>query len=290
MNKIGFVILNYKTYKDTLELLKNLQKQSWISKLNIYVVDNGSNNESVNELTKIKNFFFEFELIMSSKNIGFAKGNNLGITKAVHDGCEFIICSNSDINIDKQNDFLQQIRSTYDLDEDIAIIAPSIRNMDDIYQNPFRANRFTKKEIIKMKLFYLTNFYRIYYFFRVYIFYGLITYIAKKRKSNNNKLPIIQNNNGYIYSPHGSFLIFTPTFFKYYKGFDNSTFLYCEEFILSEMLYSKNLKCYFQKSLKVLHKESQTTDAIVKNYKEKVKFTLKHTFQSCKYFSKIIKD
>jgi GT2 family glycosyltransferase len=139
-----------------------------------------------------------------------------------------------------------------------------------------------------MKLFYLTGFYKIYYFLRIYVFYDLITKLSKKRRKNVKNNSFL-NESSYIYAPHGSFIIFTPSFFKYYNGFDNGTFLYCEEFILAEMLKKKNLKCWFENSIIVTHKESKSLDNITKNYKEKVKFTLKNTFESCKYFTKIIR-
>jgi GT2 family glycosyltransferase len=287
MNKIAFVILNYKTYKDTIELLKNLSKQIWFTKIKIYVVDNGSNNESCEELKKFQKII-KFKLIESKVNLGFANGNNLGIQKAKEDGCEFIICSNSDIIIPFQNNFIDKIFKIYKKDDKIGIIAPSIKNLDGIYQNPFRQIRFNNKEIIKMKLFYLTGFYKIYYFLRIYVFYDLITKLSKKRRKNVKNNTFLHGSS-YIYAPHGSFIIFTPSFFKYYNGFDNGTFLYCEEFILAEMLKKKNLKCWFENSIIVIHKESKSLDNITKNYKEKVKFTLKNTFKSCKYFTKIIK-
>lgn len=117
----------------------------------------------------------------------------------------------------------------------------------------------------------------------------MITYLAKKRKDEILSSPPALSDSGYIYAPHGSFLIFTPTFFNHFDGFDKHTFLYCEEFILAEMLLSKKLSCYFENSLDILHKESQATNSLVKYYKDKVKFTLRHTFESCKYFSKIVK-
>ena len=153
--------------------------------------------------------------------------------------------------------------------------------------------RFSFKEIIKMNFFYLLDFYKLYYLLRVYIFYVLITHIVQNRQqrkikffsSSNNQLPSI----GYIYASHGSFLIFTPTFFKYFDGFDKGTFLYCEEFILAERLREKDLKCWYEDSLNVLYKECQSTEKVVNNYKEKVKFTLEYTFNSCRIFAKIMK-
>lgn len=288
VRRFAFVILNYKTYNDTLELLENLKEQDWYEKTNIYVVENGSNNESASKLKEAQNIY-NFELIVSDINLGFAKGNNVGISKAIQTGCKFIICSNSDINLQPQSDFLNKIKSVFESNNTIAVIAPAIKNLDGVYQNPFRKDTFSKKEILKMKLFYLSYFYKLYYFIRVYIVYALITYLAKKRKAKEVSSLSPLSDSDYIYAPHGSFVIFTPTFFNYFNGFDEHTFLYCEEYLLAEMLRSKELSCYFENSLHVLHKESRTTDSIVKDYKEKVKFTLRHTFESCKYFSKIVK-
>ena len=286
---IALVILNYKTPEDTIALIKNIEEQSWSKKIKIYIVDNGSCDGSVEKFNNL-NCNMSIELIESKTNLGFAKGNNLGIKKALLDGFRFIMVSNSDILIEKQSNFLEKIYEIYSKDQDIAVIAPSIKNFDGIYQNPFRNERFSLNEIVKMKLFFLSGFYKLYYFLRVYILFELITYIVQKRrykkiKNYHNK----KQSSGYIYAPHGSFLIFTPTFFKYFNGFDDKTFLYCEEFILAEKLRQNSLKCWYENTLNVLHKECQSTEKIVYNYKEKVKFTLKHTFSSCKYFAKIIK-
>jgi len=288
-DKIAIVILNYKTAEDTIALVKNIEKQTWSERIKIYIVDNGSSDDSVKKLDSLK-CCIDVELIESKINLGFAKGNNIGIKKALTDRFKFVIASNSDILIKKQSDFLEKIDEIYSKDQNIAVIAPSIKNLDGICQNPFRKERFSDKEIVKMKYFYLSGMYRLYYFFRVYILFGLITYIVQKKRHKRitnyvNKVL----SNGYIYAPHGSFLIFTPTFFKYFDGFDDNTFLYCEEFILAENLRQQGLRCWYENSLKILHKECQSREKITNSYKEKVKFTLKHTFESCRYFAKIIK-
>lgn len=289
MKEVAFVILNYKTYNDTINLIKNLSEQIWFEEIGIFVVENGSANESVKKLTEFKKII-GFNLIISNENLGFANGNNLGISKAQEANFETVICSNSDITIKKQENFLKIIKNVYSLDNKIAIIAPNIINQDNIAQNPFRRERFTQKEILKIKLFYLSGFYQVYYFLRIYIVYSLITYLAKQKKRTATKMNFsTKNKSDYIYAPHGSFLIFTPTFFTNFKGFDENTFLYCEEFILSENIFEKKLKIYYENSIEIFHNESSSTNEIVNNYKEKVKFTLKHTFASCKYFSEIIK-
>lgn len=287
--KFAFVILNYKTYGDTILLIKDLKEQVWYERIKIFVVENGSCDESENELNKFKEIM-SFDLIVSDINLGFANGNNLGIKKAKEEGFEYIICSNSDIKIDKQDSILNVIENIYSTDTNIAILAPHIINQNYISQNPFRKYRFTKKEILKMKLFYLMNFYKIYYFLRIYTLYNIITFLAERRNFNRiKKNTQMKQSSAYIYAPHGSFIIFTPTFFNYFKGFDTNTFLYCEEFILAEAIFQKQLKVYYENSIEVLHNESSSTNEILNNYKDKVKFTLKNTFESCKYFSKTVR-
>jgi GT2 family glycosyltransferase len=289
MYKVGFVILNYKNYTDTLELLNDLKKQTWYDQVKVYIVDNGSNNESIEILKKVKKTY-EFELVESSKNLGFSRGNNLGIEKALEDACDFVICSNSDILMDREDKFIDKIYEIFDLNNDIAIIAPCIKNMDGLNQNPFRIERFSTKEILKLKFFYGLGLYKIYYLVRVYIFYELFNFLAEKRKKNSKKvMNDFNKTSGYIYAPYGSFLIFTPTYFKHFDGFDENTFLYCEEFILAERLKKKKLKCWYDNELHIIHKESKSTNNITRNHKEKVKFILSHMFKSCKYFSSIIR-
>jgi GT2 family glycosyltransferase len=151
-NKIAFVILNYKTVDETIILLKNLYAQNWYKQIKIYVVDNHSNDGSAETLLQLMEI--DFELIISSENIGFANGNNLGIDKARKDGFNFIVCSNSDIEIPYQEEFLNTIIRQFNTNPNIAIVAPTVQNLEGSHQNPFKENRFTKKEIIQLKLFY----------------------------------------------------------------------------------------------------------------------------------------
>src|SRR6478736_4073824 len=98
------VILNYKNYHDTIECIDALLKSSY-KNLKIVVVDNGSENDSLNHiinwLTTIEVSLLYFEdvyekfgqgdnflesnariiLIQSEENNGFAIGNNIALSK-----------------------------------------------------------------------------------------------------------------------------------------------------------------------------------------------------------------
>ena len=96
---IGFVILHYKTTYQTINcvnsIIKNVQEKYVIS-----IVDNYSNNGSIelieSEFIKNKNV----HIIKNNKNIGFAKGNNLGISwiNNVFD-VNYIVVMNNDTQI-----------------------------------------------------------------------------------------------------------------------------------------------------------------------------------------------
>lgn len=75
---IGIVLLNYKTYAETIRLVLDLRKQRNIS-LQIVVVDNCSPNESLEQLRKSLGIFPEVTILASPENTGYAAGNNLDL-------------------------------------------------------------------------------------------------------------------------------------------------------------------------------------------------------------------
>jgi GT2 family glycosyltransferase len=90
---------------------------------------------------------------------------------------------------------------------------------------------------------------------------------------------------GPVYKLHGSFVIFTPLFFKFFDGFDPNTFLFGEETILAEMLRQKNLLAFFQPALNVVHKEDVSTNIYLKG-RDKLKFFLKHQYDSYRHLTR----
>ena len=89
---VGIVIVNWNQCDytiDCLNSLEGLKYKNWKA----YVVDNASSDDSVNRLMKLTE---KAEFIQSEVNKGWAGGNNIGITKAINDGCEFILLLNND--------------------------------------------------------------------------------------------------------------------------------------------------------------------------------------------------
>ena len=279
--KIGIVILNYKTSIEIEKLLKTIEMQKWKKDVNIYVIDNNSND---NYLIQIVNKFsnLNIKLIFNDKNLGYAKGNNIGIKYALEDKCNFVIVSNPDICFYEDNEFLEKIKKIYLDNKEIALIGPSIINYSNKEQNPLMKNRFNKKTILKKKIFFALRLHYIYYFLRVYVFYDLINKI--KEKNYHKFVHVGLKKSQYVYALNGCFLIFTPTFFKYFNGFDPNTFMYCEEHILGEKLYKNNLNSYFTTDIKVFHRGGKSVEKENCNFRKKLKFVLFNTLKSCSYF------
>lgn len=83
------IILNWNGKADTLTCLEALAPQT----PNIVVVDNGSSDNSV---AVIKKVFPDVKLIVTSKNLGYAGGNNVGIEYALGQGADLVLLLNND--------------------------------------------------------------------------------------------------------------------------------------------------------------------------------------------------
>ena len=88
------IVLNYNDYLQTIQFVKHIEKYASIHY--IIVVDNGSLNNSLEELCNIKND--KVYVIKSNRNLGYGKGNNLGMKYGVHQfDPEFFIIANPDV-------------------------------------------------------------------------------------------------------------------------------------------------------------------------------------------------
>lgn len=93
------IILNWNSYKDTIECLESLRKNDY-QDYKIILIDNASSNESVVELKKYISSLDDskkIQLVANPENSGFAKGCNIGIDIAKKQSdCEYIWLLNND--------------------------------------------------------------------------------------------------------------------------------------------------------------------------------------------------
>ena len=88
--KVGVVVLNFKKYEETELCVNSLLEQKKIE-VSIVIVDNGSGNESINYLKQKFDENFRVHIIGLEDNVGYAKGNNVGIKYLRKRGYEYIV-------------------------------------------------------------------------------------------------------------------------------------------------------------------------------------------------------
>lgn len=118
--KIGIVTVLYNSQSVLQEFFETLQKQTYKNFI-LYVVDNLSpdNSLALSKTLKVQHQF-DTVIIENNENYGVAKGNNIGIKKALEDGCEIILLSNNDVAID--DDAIQKLLEGMDKhDADMAV-------------------------------------------------------------------------------------------------------------------------------------------------------------------------
>jgi hypothetical protein len=104
-----------------LEGCLNSLKQQTSEEFDIVVVDNGSQDGSVEYLARE---FPEVRVLALMENRGFCAANNIAILDALGRGAEFVLLLNNDTTV--APDFVQQMLNTASSDPGIAVVCPKI--------------------------------------------------------------------------------------------------------------------------------------------------------------------
>lgn len=128
--KTAIIILNFNSYKQTIECIESVKNITYPN-FEIIVVDNNSKDDS---LKHIKSSYPDVILLKSRDNLGYASGNNLGIKYALEKNIEYICILNNDAAVDRN--FLEPIIKTLMDDKKAAAAGPSIcyYGQDDVIQ------------------------------------------------------------------------------------------------------------------------------------------------------------
>lgn len=228
--KVLFLILNYKTYKDTITLAKKLYNDGLKDK-HILIVDNASPNESYTELTKELSGFDRIEVIASESNGGYAKGNNYGLKYAKKYNPQYVCILNNDVIFDQNT--VDRLCEWYERIPSVAFIAPIqilpngkeaiFRNMDvpTIWTDISLYNPFSRK---------------FHY------------YVENTQMKGVSEIGIIP----------GAFIFTNYHLFESLGFFDESTFLFCEERFIAKKAQIAGLKSYIILGETYLHNHSTT--------------------------------
>jgi GT2 family glycosyltransferase len=120
--KVGIIIVTYNSQKDIGRLLDSIIIQDY-NDLMVYVIDNNSTDKTL-DIAHSYQSKLSMQIIFSRINQGFARGNNIGIKRAIEDGCEYVFILNPDIQLEERcvDILVNRIKS----DKNIGVIGPTV--------------------------------------------------------------------------------------------------------------------------------------------------------------------
>ncbi len=233
--KSVIVCVNYNSFEELLKYLNSLQKAyRYYGKENSLLVLIADNSEKKKEVKDI--YSFDLQQVFTGENLGYLGGVSYAICKSKIDllSFDYVIISNVDLSV-KENFFVELFET--DFAGDIGCIAPSILSISENRdRNPKILKRYSLKKLQFLKVMYKLP--------ALYYTYTKLFYSLRRKKVQNYK-------EGYIYAPHGSFMIFTKKFAPFLQKMKYSAFLFGEEIYFAENLQKMSLKTFYKPSIVV---------------------------------------
>ncbi|MCU6600460.1 hypothetical protein OCO53_08295 [Peribacillus frigoritolerans] len=258
MDRFCFVVIDYYSISRTIKFIEDLSIKMK-NNIQVVVIDNSKSEENFRKLLEnVNNRFkpctkvYKNEYILEYQNLkvifvnpminlGFAKGNNFGAEIAKkYFNHDYLIFSNNDILIKNLN--LEEIESVFEEDYQIAILGIKQEDLNGRNQNPRRYIGIWRKVIIPN-------------FFSLILNERLMNLIINDRY-NNSYLSEYKMEVDWV---SGAFMIIRQSDFLRVKGFDENTFLYAEELIISRKINAIDKKTVYYSKQEIIHEHGGTT-------------------------------
>ena len=248
MVKLSIIILNYKTKELTLacidSIVKNYKEELDRGDLEIILVDNASEDDSINAFKKSKHFKY-LNLVLSRENLGFGKGNNLGGEKSKG---EFLLFLNSDTEI-KDDGFSKMVEFIKE-NKSVGILGGKLYFPDGRVQSS------------------VGKFYTLFNLFLM-LFGGERAGFLRESPAKITKVDWVS----------GACMMIKRDIFEKVGGFDKNIFMYMEDVDICYVARKIGYSTYFYPNILLLHNErgsSNKTFAILNIYKGVKYFYKKH--------------
>ncbi|OBQ05010.1 MAG: glycosyltransferase [Anabaena sp. LE011-02] len=221
-NSVSIILVNYNGVDVLIDCLNSLEKFIPRNNCEIIVVDNNSQDNSVDI---IENQFPHIKLIKLPKNVGFGAGNNAGAKVAKG---EFLFLLNTDIIL--TNNILPHLLGLMSENPDVGIIGPKLLFPDGSFQISFSPEIGIKGEFAARKL--------------------------HKDAENKSNLHIIEQDFQDIKEVDivvGAAFFIRADLFNLLGGFDEKFFMYFEESDLCQRVRNKGYKILYTPYISLIH-------------------------------------
>jgi GT2 family glycosyltransferase len=248
VNSLAVIVLNYNKYDLTKKCVDKLLELDY--DCDIIVVDNLSNNNSIQYLSEIYKDMENITVIQTKENGGYSKGNNFGIRYATQQNknIKFIAIMNPDVIIPYRHLF-QNLINKIEHDENIAAIS-AVMLMDDNlhfkyfgWKAPNVLDCFISNSIILERYMKRNNY-------------------KKLRVHPGEKAVAVTE------AVHGSFFIIKKDIFEKLGYFDENVFLYHEENILAQKLKKEKKMLAISYTDYYIHNHEHQERKIINRYRD----------------------
>ena len=294
MKNISFVILNYKTYQEAIDCVNSILTTQTFPNIQIIIVDNGSPNDSVKKLEEQFVCEERVHVVVSDENLGFAKGNNLGIKYArEHFKSDFIVVANSDI-IFEQPDYCEKMVEIYNR-KAYAILGGDVIDTSRMQHfNPVARERIYTVPYMRKQVWVSEGKAWLYRMIKLFHLKKVAETKEKKTTREVNGKAVaadsrMENELEHVLL-HGCCLIFSKDFFTEFEGFWPETFLHAEEEILYYLVEKKKMRMVYTPELVCLHKEAATTKQMYQDFCDSQIFYYHNVAKSYRAFLRIMKE
>lgn len=233
---LGVVILNYQNWDDTRQCIQSIDESTDTIQCRIYLVDNASPDAPQYEIEKLSRKY-PVIYIKNENNLGYNGGNNVGISKALEDGCTGILIANNDVFfrtgcIEKLWNYLQKHPET-------GIVGPKIYDL----QGNLQISNLCEKPGLKEKYLVCTRLNVIFRKkYRKYFGYD---------KDYDTSFP--------VYAVLGCCLMFSRSCAEAVTPFDEYPFLYEEELILGYHMQKTGYQTVYYPEAVIEHRHGGST-------------------------------
>lgn len=181
--KIVFLILHYNVIAETIKSIETIKNHIEQCEYEIVVVDNHSLNGTGIQLKEKYENDKKIHVILNDKNLGFARGNNVGFKFAKYElKADYIVMMNNDTYITQSN-FCELVKKEFDK-SNFAVLGPKIILPDNKinYRAPYlKSIKEQKKRILKLQIK------NILWKIHIYPILKKTKTILKRNKKENNK-------------------------------------------------------------------------------------------------------